>query len=305
MLASANDDIILNDKQVHSAKRVDSLRNARNIVSSSWRYNLFVIMYRNKLMKSKIFGVSLFLLILISTVSTMLETIDTFDHVYHQILRVISIALGILFTLEYVVRLFVVPRPWSYVFGFMGITDALAIIPTYLVLFGYFEVNYLICLRLVRVFRLIQVFDLSEHSREAEVLLTAVKSSRRKITIFLMAVFVSVTVAGSFMYVIEGPENGFNNIPKGVYWAIVTLATVGYGDVAPKTPLGQFLASILMLMGYSSIVVPTTLVSAEIAKYREKKVLENKTCLDCGLKGHDSDAYYCKQCGSRLWDNKS
>ncbi|MEO1653014.1 MAG: ion transporter, partial [Bacteroidota bacterium] len=213
----------------------------------------------------------------------------------------------ILFTVEYILRVIATPRPTRYIFSTIGFIDFISVFPTYLTLFLLSTTNYLAVVRLVRLFRLFRVFDSKEYSkytREAGYLSQALKNSQRKISIFILIVMISVTIIGSLMYVIERDGNpGFNSIPRSIYWAIVTLTTVGYGDIAPQTSLGQTLASFLMLMGFSTIVVFTSIVGAEVYRQRdEKRSLSNsKSCLECNMTGHEEVASYCKYCGGRLW----
>jgi voltage-gated potassium channel len=192
-------------------------------------------------------------------------------------------------------------------FSKIGIVDLVSLIPFYVDLLGVFNINFLLVFRLLRLFRLVRVFDLLEYSRyhrELMVLSQALRNSRRKVSLFIIFVLIAVTILGTLMYLIEGKENGFVSIPKGIYWAVVTISTVGYGDVTPKTSLGQMIASALMLLGFSTIVVFTSIVGAEIYNQgsKKKQIKNDKECLDCGWEQHDDDAHYCKQCGSRLWD---
>jgi len=290
-------------KEIPQKAKVYYTTKARKFVQQTWKHQLFVMIYRSRHKSSKVFASLLFTLILLSTIVTMLETVQEINQAYSSLLKGLSWFFTIVFTIEYFLRIIALPRPGRYVFSPMGILDFVAIFPSYLLLWSGLGVNYLMVVRFIRIFRIFRVFDLVKHSGEANVLLIALKASRHKITIFILSVLSCVIIVGSLMFIIEGPKNGFHNIPTAVYWAIVTLTTVGYGDLAPQTPLGQVLASLMMLMGYSTIVVPTSIVSAEIAKHRKTEVLEGKTCLGCGIQGHDSDAKYCKHCGSNLWQN--
>ncbi|GAB4404087.1 MAG: ion transporter [Microscillaceae bacterium] len=244
-------------------------------------------------------------LILLSCVVVILQTEPSWGPVYKKEFRLIEWCITTLFTIEYILRVLGTPHPWRYVKSPMGILDFISVFPIYLSLVNLVSFNYLVVVRLIRLFRLVRMFDLVEYTkyaREVRLLQQALVNSQRKIKIFIVGVMISVTIIGSLMYVIEGPENGFRSIAKSIYWAIVTITTVGYGDVAPQTPTGQFLASLLMLLGFSTIVVFTSIVGAEIYRKEEKKVItESKSCLDCGIQGHDSDASYCKYCGGRLW----
>lgn len=276
---------------------------ARKVIQSNWRYSLYKTIYRSDTTSSKIFAVSLLFFICLSSTAVILESVESYKIAYSQVFNFIAWATTILFSIEYILRIICLPKPMRYVLSPLGILDFLATFPAYLGLLGFSSVTFFMVIRLVRLFRLFRVFNLVEYSGEAGTLVDALKSSRHKITVFIVAVVISVTIIGSIMYVIEGPKHGFTSIPRGIYWAIVTVTTVGYGDMAPQTPPGQALASLLMLLGFSTIVVPTSIVSAEIAKQREiTPVLSNKECFGCGVTGHDLNASYCKYCGSRLWD---
>ncbi len=272
----------------------------RFITKGGWRFGLYKMLYRRKS-----FSIFLLIMILISSGVVIVQTIPEWKTSLTVTFSTIEWGVTVLFTIEYILRVIASPDPKRYIFSGMGIIDFFAIFPNYFSLMKVVNVNYIMVIRLVRLFRLFRVFDLIEYTKytkEVQVLVQALRNSRRKISIFILSVFISVTIIGSFMYVIEGPENGFVSIPKSIYWAIVTLTTVGYGDVAPQTTLGQFLASLLMLLGFSTIVVFSSIVSAEIYKNQEKKkTMASKSCLDCGMPGHDSNASYCKYCGGRLW----
>lgn len=202
------------------------------------------------------------------------------------------------FTLEYLLRLISVKRPVRYATSFFGIVDLLAIVPTYLSL-ALPNIQYLLVIRILRLLRIFRILKLVEYLNEAEMLRRALHASSRKIIVFLCTVVSLVVIIGAIMYAIEGAENGFTNIPTSIYWAIVTLTTVGYGDLAPQTPLGQALASLVMLMGYGIIAVPTGIVTVELSRASQTQV-STQACPACGVTGHDIDAVYCKYCGEQL-----
>ena len=204
----------------------------------------------------------------------------------------------IFFTVEYVLRLVCVGRPLRYARSFFGVVDLLAILPTYVAIFIP-GVHYLVVIRAVRILRVFRVLKLATYMAEVEVMMRAIRSSVRKILVFAYAVVTLTVILGSVMYLIEGPENGFTSIPRGVYWAIVTLTTVGYGDISPQTPPGQALASVVMIMGYGIIAVPTGIVTAEMT-LAVRASISGQACPDCSAEGHDTDAAHCKFCGSRL-----
>ena len=215
----------------------------------------------------KRFDIWLIVLILISVFGVMLISVSHIDDKYGYILHPLEWVFTFLFTIEYILRIYSVQKPWKYIFSFMGIVDFLAIIPTYLV-FIYAPIGVLVDIRILRLLRIFRVFKLSSYLRGAYTMQIALRSSRPKIIVFLLSVVISVVILGTLMYVIEGQQNGFDNIPKSIYWSIITLTTVGYGNVVPVTALGKLIASIIMIMGYGIIAVPTGIVSAEMAKQK-------------------------------------
>ncbi len=248
----------------------------------------------------KLFDVVLLLAIVISIIAIMLETVQSIGSQHGVLLRRIEWVVTIFFTVEYMLRLYCVERPARYARSFYGVVDLLSILPTYLSLILPVAPQLLVirALRLLRVFR---VLKLTHFVREGRVLASALKASRQKITVFLGFVLILTLIMGTVMYLVEGGLEGskFTSIPKAVYWCIVTLTTVGYGDVAPTTPLGQLVASCVMIMGFGIIAVPTGIVSAEIAQ-RTFRTISTQSCPSCSLEGHDKDAVHCKFCGSSL-----
>ncbi|MGB0954317.1 MAG: ion transporter [Planctomycetota bacterium] len=263
---------------------------------AGWRQRLWRIIFEADTPTGKVFDVALIIAILLSVVVVMLESVAPIRESYGGALYVAEWGFTILFTLEYIARLLCTRRPLRYARSFFGIVDLMAILPTYLVAI-FPAARYLLVIRVMRILRAFRVLKLAAHVREANLLVNALIASRRKITVFLFAVFALTVVLGSLMYLIEGEVHGFDSIPRGVYWAIVTLTTVGYGDIAPETPLGQFLASIVMVMGYGIIAVPTGIVTSEMtmAAWRDARA-----CGSCGQRGHDRDASYCRCCGDAL-----
>ncbi len=246
----------------------------------------------------KAFDVSLLLAIILSVVAVLLESVAEIRAQYGPILRAVEWFFTILFTIEYVLRLASVGKPMRYAVSFFGIVDLLAIVPTYLSFFivGGQSLLVIRALRLLRVFR---VLKLAHFLGEAHLLYAALRESSRKIVVFLGGVLTIVLIVGAVMYLIEGPETGFTSIPQSVYWAIVTMTTVGYGDLAPQTVTGKLLASVVMILGYGIIAVPTGIVSVEIASSL-KKATNTQACTECGKEGHATDANYCKYCGAEL-----
>lgn len=265
----------------------------------NWRTSLYTIIFEADTPAGKAFDVILLWSILLSVGVVMLDSIASVNAEYGELLLTIEWAFTILFSIEYIFRLICVNKPLRYAFSFYGIVDFLAIIPTYisLVFVGY---QYLLVIRILRLLRVFRIFKLTHLISQASVLKKALKASRAKILVFMLTVLILVVIIGSIMYVVEGPENGFANIPLSIYWAIVTLTTVGYGDISPQTPAGQFLASIVMIIGYAIIAVPTGIVTVELADAVKKKSPTTQVCQNCLANEHDKDALYCKHCGTKL-----
>jgi len=273
----------------------------------SWRYRLHEIIYEADTPMGKLFDVVLLFLILLSIVLVMLESVREIDAKYHEILYIGEWIITIFFTIEYVARIITVKKPRAYIFSFYGIIDFLSTIPLYLS-FLFAGSSFLLSVRALRLLRVFRILKLARYIGEATKLRKALISSRAKILVFLFAVLVIAVIAGTLMYIIEGPENGFKSIPISVYWCIVTLTTVGFGDIAPVTPLGQLLATVIMILGYGIIAVPTGIVSAEYTKKMDQQDVlgENyvhvntQACLHCGAQKHRDDAKYCHKCGEEL-----
>jgi voltage-gated potassium channel len=250
----------------------------------------------------KAFDVWLLVLILLSTLTVMLESVPALHDRYLTWFVVLEWSFTILFTIEYGVRLYSVRKPMKYATSFFGIIDLLAILPSYLSLLVA-GTQYLMIVRLLRLLRVFRIFKLVQFMRESRILLVAMRASRLKITVFLFGVLVMVCIYGSIMYLVEGSTNeGFSSIPRSIYWAIVTLTTVGFGDITPQTPFGQFLASIVMITGYAVIAVPTGIMSAELMRQvgGKEKSGQARACPDCGRDDHEADADYCRFCGGKL-----
>ena len=250
--------------------------------------------------KGRLFDKVLIVVILASVAAVMLESVEAFGNRFNLVLIWMEWGFTVIFTIEYALRLACVGRPLLYARSFYGIVDLLAVLPTYLslVLPG---AHALLVIRLLRILRVFRVLKLVKYLTEADYLLTALRSSRRKITIFIVTVLALVTILGSLIYLIEGADNGFDNIPRSVYWAIVTLTTVGYGDISPQTPLGQALAAVVMLIGYGIIAVPTGIVTAELAKAHDLgRKHKTRVCSRCYFAAHTRDAKFCSKCGKKL-----
>jgi len=263
-----------------------------------WRNRLHEIIFEADTPAGKAFDVALLIGILASVAVVMLESMPAVRARYGAALRATEWVITVAFTLEYVLRLVSVTRPARYARSFFGIIDVLAILPTYLsvLLPGAQSLLVLRAIRLLRVFR---VFKLARYVHEAGVLMTALRGARRKILVFFGGVTVLMVVIGALMYLVEGERSGFTSIPRSIYWAVVTVTTVGYGDIAPQTPLGQFIAAVAMLLGYSIIAVPTGIFGAELMR-RSQYQISTQACPSCSAEGHDADARYCKHCGAAL-----
>ncbi|MDQ8184357.1 ion transporter [Pelagicoccus sp. SDUM812002] len=265
---------------------------------SKFRESCRLIIFHSSRPAEKLFDVLLILAIITSVVTVMLASVESIRQDHGHLLYGMEWVFTGLFTLEYFVRIYVSKKPLRYVFSFFGIVDLLSILPTYVDLI-FPGAHYLMLFRALRVLRIFRVLKMVQFVGEANQLYAAVRASARKIIVFVMAVVTLVLILGSIMYLIEGPENGFTSIPKSVYWAIVTLTTVGYGDISPQTPLGQMFASFIMITGYGVIAVPTGIVTAELtmATTSEKN---DRLCQNCGETGHKFAAKYCRNCGERL-----
>jgi voltage-gated potassium channel len=270
-------------------------------MTNNWKntkHKLHTIIFEADTPKGKLFDVSLIFLIILSVFAVMLNSVKPINIKYGDILYIAEWVFTIIFTIEYILRLLCVGRPFKYATSFFGLVDLLSIIPTYLSIFLPGS-QYLIVIRILRVLRIFRVLKLVQYLSEANTLLKALQASRRKIIVFLFTVLTLVVIFGSLMYLIEGVENGFTSIPRSIYWAIVTLTTVGYGDISPQTGPGQAVASIIMILGYGIIAVPTGIVTVELSRVKDMPI-STQACRECSGEGHDFDAVHCKYCGARL-----
>ena len=264
----------------------------------SLREKLYEIIFEADTPAGKNFDLLLIFVIILSVMAVILESIPNVAARFGSPLHMFEWAITIIFTLEYITRIWTHPKPLQYIFSFYGVIDFLAIIPTYLdfILAGAMTLTVIRGLRLLRIFRIMKI---TRYSKEGRIIVEALKSSRIKILVFLFAVVIVVLVIGSLMYLIEGEASGFTSIPAGIYWAVVTLTTVGYGDITPITLLGKTIASFVMVIGYGVIAVPTGIVTFEIAS-AVKHQREIRECEHCGCHAHEADANYCKSCGEKL-----
>ena len=269
-----------------------------NTPTPGWKQTLHEVIFEADTAAGKLFDVVLLVCILLSIAAVLLESVAEIAEVHGATLRAAEWFFTILFTVEYGLRLASVRRPMRYALSFFGIVDLLAIVPTYfsLVVAGSQSLLVIRALRLLRVFR---VLKLAHFTGEARMLRAAIRASSIKIVVFLGTVLTLVLIIGASMYLIEGEERGFTSIPQSIYWAIVTMTTVGYGDITPHTVLGKALASMVMILGYGIIAVPTGIMTVEIAA-ASKMPISTRACPECGRGAHDSDARYCKYCASQL-----
>ncbi len=274
-----------------------------NTSKQSIKNKAYQIIFDTDTKAGKLFDVSLILLICISIISVMLESVGSIQQQIGNYLNITEWIITILFTIEYIVRLLVVKKPLKFATSFFGIIDLLACLPTYLSLLFVGNSGFIL-IRSLRLLRIFRVLKLSRYVTESSSLWKALKASRFKISIFLYSVLVIIIVIGALMYLIEGEANGFDSIPRSMYWVIVTITTVGYGDITPTTTLGQFIASFIMILGYGIIAIPTGIVTVEYGKIsvHKDKDLTN-CCPNCFKETNDIDAVYCKYCGSKLEEN--
>lgn len=259
-----------------------------------WRH----IVFGTDTPSGRLFDQALIVAIIASVAAVMFDSVQSYHQKYGETLYILEWVFTVIFTTEYLVRLWISDRPGRYAFSFYGVVDLLSVLPTYLSLLIP-GANFLLTIRILRVLRIFRVMKLLTFMSEAQFLASALMRARRKVVVFLFSVLIVMVSFGSLMYVIEGPQNGFTSIPSSIYWAIVTVTTVGYGDISPHTPLGQFIASLAMITGYAIIAVPTGIVTAEItsAMHRDRY---SRECANCHLHEHDADARYCKRCGEGL-----
>ena len=271
--------------------------------SKSWREKVHEIIYEADTPAGKLFDVLLLIVILISILLVMLESVESIEAEYSAILNISEWVITILFSLEYILRIITVKKPKVYIFSFYGIIDLLSTIPKYLSLF-FVDTHSLIALRALRLMRVFRILKLTRFIGESANLGKALKRSRAKIAVFVSFVIVLCVILGTVMYLVESEQDsGFSSIPRSVYWAVVTLTTVGYGDIAPITALGQFIASLIMILGYGIIAVPTGIVTSEMTKTEEKLIPHNtQACSNCNETYHQDDAEYCHKCGYKIHD---
>lgn len=268
------------------------------MTKKSIKSSLHSVIFESNTPLGKLFDIVLLIVISFSVIIVMIDSVENVHNKYGDLFLYLEWIITIIFTIEYALRIFSSIKPTRYIFSFYGIIDLLSILPTYisLVIAG---THFLIVIRMLRLMRIFRILKLVRYVRASNVLAEAIKSSRRTIIVFLEAIIIIVVITGSLMYLIEGPEMGFTSIPKSIYWAIVTITTVGYGDIVPQTALGQTIASMLMIVGFAIIAVPTSIIGGEIIK-GELNRKSDATCIGCNCSEHDEHAKYCKQCGKEL-----
>lgn len=266
---------------------------------AGWRLKVYTIIFEADTRAGRAFDMALIALVLASIVVVMLESVAPIKARWGGLFGVLEYGFTALFTIEYLLRLACVRRPWRYARSFYGLVDLLAVLPTYLALFAP-ELYFLVDVRVLRLLRVFRVFKLGAYVAEYAMLAHALRASARKILVFLSVVLMVVLILGTVMYVVEGPDNGFTSIPTSLYWAIATITTVGFGDITPKTDLGRAIASLMMLLGWGVLAVPTGIVTAEMTAQRQGRPTTTRSCHECLSEGHLPEASFCRDCGARL-----
>jgi voltage-gated potassium channel len=266
---------------------------------AGWRLKLYTIVFEADTRSGRLFDQWLIVAILSSVAVVVADSVQSLNARYDGAFQFLEWAFTVVFTIEYVARLACVRHPWRYATSFFGIVDLLSVLPTYVALL-FPEAQMLIDVRLLRLLRIFRILKLTAYVWEYQALGRALASSRRKILVFLTAVLMIVVIMGTLMYVIEGPGNGFTSIPISVYWAITTMTTVGFGDITPKTDAGRLIASVMMLLGWGTLAVPTGIVSSEMTVRRMMRTPTTRTCHECLTEGHQPEAAFCMHCGARL-----
>ena len=288
-------------KTTQQSKLSESTVKEDNVSSndvSQRREQIYSVIFGTNTPAGKRFDLILIYTIMLSVVVVIVDSVNALSSEYGIYLKTLEWLFTVLFTVEYVLRIYCSPNPWKYIRSFYGIVDLLSILPAYLGLL-YTDISYLLVIRVLRVLRVFRILKLFRYISDANVLLRSLMTARRKILVFFLFVLILAIIFGSLMFIVEGPANGFTSIPRSVYWTVVTITTVGYGDIIPHTVLGQFIATLVMLTGYSIIAVPTGIFTAEIAQEMQRQ-RTLKDCQNCHKSGHEVDAEYCRHCGAEL-----
>ncbi len=266
---------------------------------SGLRLKVYETIFEADTRAGRLFDITLFFCIVASVIVIILESVEAIRNTYGALFKFLEWFFTIIFTIEYLARLWTVLNKRKYILSFFGVVDLLSILPTYLALF-FAGAHSLMVIRSIRLLRIFRILKLPRYVGEGQALIRALKASQHKIIVFLLTVLTAVIISGTIMYVIEGETHGFTSIPRSIYWAVVTMTTVGYGDIAPQTALGQTVASFIMILGYGIIAVPTGIVSAEMVQLKKTGKVSGQVCPHCLREGHDSDAIHCKFCGGSL-----
>ncbi len=264
-----------------------------------WKKNLYRVIFESNTPAGKSFDIALIITIILSIIVVMLDSVSYYNTLYGNIFYILEWIFTILFTTEYILRIVSVKNPIKYITSFYGIIDLLSIIPTFISI-SIPGTQYLMLIRTLRLLRLFRILKMVKYIEGSSIILRALRVSAPKIIVFLFTIFSLTVIAGAVMYIIEGPENGFTNIPESMYWTIVTITTVGYGDISPQTSIGKMIASFMMIFAYGILAVPTGIVTYEIAQTSSKGKLNTETCKNCTHENHDPDADFCKKCGEKL-----
>lgn len=264
----------------------------------AFKEKLYNIIFGTETRSGKVFDVVLIAAILFSVLVLMMDSVSPIATKIRPLLISAEWAFTVLFTLEFMVRIYCSPKPWQYLRSFYGLIDLVSVLPTYLALFIP-GANFILVVRLLRVLRVFRILKLVRYLSEANILVRSMVNARRKIAVFFLVILIIATIFGAVMYVVEGPEHGFTSVPKSIYWTIVTITTVGYGDITPQTVLGQIVAATVMLTGYSILTVPAGILTAELA-VEMQRIKGKKICFACNKAGHEVDAVFCKHCGETL-----
>ena len=268
--------------------------------SGGWRLRLYKVIYESDTHAGRLFDQVIVAAIVVSVAVVMADSVQAWHARYRTAFASVEWFFTVLFTIEYLARLVSVDRPLRYARSFFGIVDLIAVLPTYLALI-FPELHALIDVRVLRLLRIFRIFRLTEYVADYQVMIEALVASRRKILVFLSAVIMVALILGTVLYVVEGPEHGFTDIPTAMYWAITTITTVGFGDITPKTDFGRFIASVIMLIGWGTLAVPTGIVTAEMTVRRHARpLLVRRACVQCGAEGYGPEAKFCQQCGTPL-----
>jgi len=271
--------------------------------SPEWKKRLYIIIFESDTPQGKFFDVALIFLILFSSMVVLMDSVRSIHQSYGVIFYRLEWFFTVAFAIEYVLRILCLDRKLKYVTSFFGVIDLLTILPT-IVSLVFPNIQFLMIIRILRLLRLFRIFKMIRYMQESSVLKKALIASRPKITIFIFTMLFVITIVGAMMYIVEGEEYGFSSIPESMYWAVITVTTVGYGDITPHTSIGKFIASFLMIMAYGIIAVPTGIFSYELAKVSSKKI-ETRKCVSCLYEGNPIEAAYCSKCGKRLDENDS